>query len=138
MRRLQLGTGRFKGKLPFKCFNCGRVGHYAAKCPYKETSAKEKEVARRNKNRSSTKKSYYTNEDSDGLSDSEEECEQDLRLLMEFENNSRDDKDAFMDALDENEFLDQNNQLKICLEESKIIIETLKNQIEEEKSTMKN
>ena len=50
VRKLQLGTGRFKGKLPFKCFECGKVGHYAAKCPYKETSAKGKEVARRNKN----------------------------------------------------------------------------------------
>ena len=47
---------------------------------------------------------------------------------MAFENNSRDDKDAFMDALDDNYFLDQNDQLKICLEESKIIIETLKRQ----------
>ena len=31
VRRLQPSTGRFKCKLPFKCFNCGRVGHYAAK-----------------------------------------------------------------------------------------------------------
>ena len=48
VRKLQPGTRRFKGKLPFKCFDCGRIGHYVATCPYKETSAKE--VARRNKN----------------------------------------------------------------------------------------
>lgn len=24
----------FKGKLPFKCFECGRIGHYASKFSY--------------------------------------------------------------------------------------------------------
>ena len=43
----------------------------------------------------------------------------------------REEKDTFVDALEDNEFLDENNQLKICLEESKITIETLKNQLEE-------
>ena len=42
-----------------------------------------------------------------------------------------------MDALENNDFFDEINQLKICLEESKIIIETLKNQIEEEKHNEK-
>ena len=46
---------------------------------------------------------------------------------MAFENNYREEKDTFMDALEDNDFLDENNQLKICLEERKIIIETLKN-----------
>ena len=50
VKKLQLGIGHFRGKLPFKCFNCGRVGHYAAKCPHKETPTKGKEVERRNKN----------------------------------------------------------------------------------------
>ena len=131
VKKLQLGTGQFRGKLPFKCFYCGRVGHYAAKCPYKETHKNGKEVSRRNKNRFSTRNSYYTHEDSDGLSDSEEESEQDLRLLMAFEKESREEKDTFVDALEDSDFLDENNKLKIFLEESKITIETLKNQLEE-------
>ena len=133
MRKLQLGTGRFKGKLPFKCFECGKVGHYAAKCPYKR-----KEVVRRNKNRSSSKKSYYANEDSDESCNSEEECEEDLRLLMAFE--QKEEKDMFMDALEENDFLEENNQLKlrledckILLEEQKVIRETVEKQLEEAK-----
>ena len=112
-------------------FACGRVGHYATKCPHKETHEKGKEVARRNKNWFSTRESYYTHEDSDRLSDSEEECEQDLRLLIAFEKESREEKDTFMDALEDNDFFDETNQLKICLEESKITIETLKNQFQE-------
>ena len=34
VRKLKRGTGKFKGKLSFKCSNCGNVGHFSSKCPY--------------------------------------------------------------------------------------------------------
>ena len=30
--RLNKGTRKYKGKLPLKCFKCGRIGHFAHKC----------------------------------------------------------------------------------------------------------
>ena len=44
VKKLQLGIGRFRGKLPFKFFACGTFGHYAAKCPHKDSHEKVKEL----------------------------------------------------------------------------------------------
>jgi hypothetical protein len=35
VRRLKKGSGKYKGKLPFKCFNYGKIGHFSSKCPHK-------------------------------------------------------------------------------------------------------
>ena len=50
VRKLKRGTGKFKGKLPFKYFQCGRIGHFASKCPY----AKDQKMMK-NKNLPRTK-----------------------------------------------------------------------------------
>ena len=33
---MKKGSGKYKGKMPFKCFNCGKIGHFASKCPHKK------------------------------------------------------------------------------------------------------
>jgi hypothetical protein len=36
VRRLKKGSGKYQGKFPFKCFNYGKIGHFASKCPHKK------------------------------------------------------------------------------------------------------
>ena len=123
VKNLQRGSGRFRGKLPFKCFACGRVSHYVAKCPHKD---KGKEPVRWNKKQNTTKKSYYTHEDSDGLSNSDEdERGNNYKILMAFED------DDYMDVIDVDGFHEEIYRLKICLDEKNMIIDTLQLQLDE-------
>ena len=32
--KIEKGIGKYKGKLPLKCFNYGRIGHFSNKFPY--------------------------------------------------------------------------------------------------------
>ena len=68
VKNLERGSGRFKGKLPFKCFSCGIVGHYTTRCPH-------------NKGKMSNR-SHYIHDKSNDSSNSDE----DIRLLMAYEN----------------------------------------------------
>jgi hypothetical protein len=39
VRRLKGRTNKYKGNLHLKCFNCGRIGHYAKKCHFEENKS---------------------------------------------------------------------------------------------------
>jgi hypothetical protein len=43
IKKLQQGSEKYKGKLPFKCFNYGKVGHFAAMCPYPKDGPEDEE-----------------------------------------------------------------------------------------------
>ena len=47
VRKLKKGQGKYKGELPFKCFNCGDVGHFAAKCPHKDKEENDDDIPRK-------------------------------------------------------------------------------------------
>lgn len=60
VKKLQLDTRRFRGKLPFKYFSCGRVGHCATKCPHKGNHEKGKDTTKGNKRWFNNKNLLYS------------------------------------------------------------------------------
>ena len=73
IKKLEKGTGKYKGKLPLKYFNCGRIGHFASKCTYpKQYDSGERETSKFKKVKQGTQRSpmrknkiVYTIEDSE-------------------------------------------------------------------------
>ena len=123
---------RFKGNLPFKCLACGRVDHYVAKSPDKDKCEKGKEYAKGNRKQVVNRRSYYIDEDSDGLSNNDEDgTEQDYRLLMAYDND-------FLDALEKEKFHEEITKLKICVEENNMIMDTLTHQLAERENHNEN
>jgi hypothetical protein len=70
VKRLKKGSNKYKGKLTFKCFNYGRIGHFANKCPHKgkdQTCDDEEKYKHINffKENNFKKKSLFINNDDD-------------------------------------------------------------------------
>jgi hypothetical protein len=88
VRNLKRGTGKYKGKLPFKCFNYVRIGHYDKKFPFEEKKNFHK------------KKSLYSKEDNSSSYESDGE-ERDVRevLFITQENHNDDHKNFETDEI---------------------------------------
>eukprot|EP00253_Pinus_taeda_P006372 PITA_06372 len=96
-----------------------------------DSEDKGKEPVRWNKKQNANKKSYYTLEDSDGISNSDEdERGNHYKLLMAFED------DDYMDAIDVDEFYEEITRLKTYLEEKNKIIDTLQVQLDEKEKSL--
>ena len=102
--KLKRGTNKFKGKLPFKCFNCGKIGHFSFKCPYakgsqsdqeEETPKKEKKHQKIHKGNFLKKKNIYSKEDSSSSDEDDSDSDSRKVLFMAFEENIENNEDNY-------------------------------------------
>jgi hypothetical protein len=82
MKKPKRGTRRYKGKFPLICFNYGKIGHFANKCPYPTKKESDGETnfkyhkKRKTKDKRmfyKKKKTFFTQDDSSSSEESEEE-----------------------------------------------------------------
>jgi hypothetical protein len=97
VKNLKRGIGKYKGKLPLKCFNCDRIGHFASKCPFNKHSDGEEEsniktteykkMYKKPLQRNSYKKKSLFIKNNSKSSDIDESDESsDIRIFMSIEN----------------------------------------------------
>jgi hypothetical protein len=124
VKRLKKGSGKYKGKLPFKCFNYGRIGHFSNKCLHKgkdQTCDDEEKYKHKNffKENNFKKKSICANNDDDPSDDenndsSIEDKLNDFTLMAkeDYKNNS-----TGSDVNEEEVVVDMEGELISALEE---------------------
>ena len=102
MRNLNKGIGKYKGKLPFKCFNCGKIVHFSSKCHYAKRSdineENEKKYQKRNK-KFVKRKTLYSKEHSSSSNDEDDSDDESGKVLfMDLEEITNDDEEDYADG----------------------------------------
>jgi hypothetical protein len=86
VRRLKKGSSKYQGKLPFKRFNYGKIGHFAPKCPHKKKDQKDQnfddEKKYKFKKYSKKKSLCANNDDSSEDIDIDSSCEDKVNEFM--------------------------------------------------------
>jgi hypothetical protein len=118
VRRLKKGSGKYQGKFPFKCFNYGKIGHFASKCPHQKKDQNSDDEKKYKYKKYNKKKSLVANNDNsseDTDSDSSYEDKENDFMLMAKED--YDNKITGSDENDEEVVVDLEGELISALEE---------------------
>jgi hypothetical protein len=118
VRRLKKGSGKYQGKLPFKFFNCGKIGHFASKCPHQKKDQNSDDEKKYKYKKYNKKKSLVANNDNsseDTDSDSSGEDKANDIVLMAKEDH--DNKRTGSDENEEEAVVDLEGELISALEE---------------------
>jgi hypothetical protein len=124
VKRLKKGSRKYKGKLPFKCFNYGKIGHFANKFPHKRkdrTCDDEEKHKHKNlfKENNFKKKSLCVNNDDDPSNDEDNDSsiKDKLNYFMVMAMGDFDDEHIGGEMDDEEAMVDMEGELISALEE---------------------
>jgi hypothetical protein len=118
VRRLKKGSRKYQGKFPFKCFNYGKIGHFASKCPHQKKDQNSDDEKKYKYKKYNKKKSLVANNDNSSEdTDSDSSCEDKENDFMLMAKEDYDNKSIGSDDNDEETVVDMEGELINALEE---------------------